>query len=44
MLEKILNMLLTVTHVRGALHDLVPFVQFKKRENTHGGMLLLVVG
>ena len=23
------------------LHDLVPFVQFKKRENTHGGVLLL---
>ena len=25
-----------------ALHDLVPFVQFKKHENTHGGVLLLV--
>ena len=24
------------------LHDLVPFVQFKNRENTHGGVLLLV--
>ena len=24
------------------LHDLVPFVQFKKRENTHGRVLLLV--
>ena len=24
------------------LHDLVPFVQLKKRENTHVGMLLLV--
>ena len=24
-----------------ALRDLVPFVQFKKRENTLGGMLLL---
>ena len=24
----------------GALRDLVPFVQFKKRENTHGGALL----
>ena len=23
-------------------HDLVPLVQFKKRENTHGGMLFLV--
>ena len=25
-----------------ALRDLVSFVQFKKRENTHGGVLLLV--
>ena len=25
-----------------ALRDLVPFAQFKKRENTHGGVLLLV--
>ena len=25
-----------------ALHDLVPFVQFKKRGNTLGGLLLLV--
>ena len=24
------------------LRDLIPFVQFKKRENTHGGALLLV--
>ena len=24
------------------LRDLVPFAQFKKRENTHGGALLLV--
>ena len=24
------------------LRDLVPFAQFKKRENTHGGVLLLV--
>ena len=24
------------------LSDLVPFMQFKKRENTHGGVLLLV--
>ena len=23
------------------LRDLIPFVQFKKRENTHGGALLL---
>ena len=27
-----------------ALRDLVPFVQFKKRENTHGVVLLLVSG
>ena len=26
----------------GGLRDLVPFVQFKKRENTHGGVLILV--
>ena len=26
----------------GALRDLVPFVQFKKRENIHGGVLTLV--
>ena len=26
----------------GALHDLVPFVQFNKRENTHGRVLILV--
>ena len=25
-----------------ALRDLVPFVQFKKRESTHGGVLILV--
>ena len=25
-----------------ALRDLLPFVQFKKRENIHGGILLLV--
>ena len=24
------------------LHDLLPFVQFKKRKNTHGGVLHLV--
>ena len=29
-------------HVRDALCDLIPFVQFEKRENTHEGMLLLV--
>ena len=26
----------------GALRDLVPFVQFKKVKNTHGGVLILV--
>ena len=25
-----------------ALRDLLPFVQLKKRENTHGGVLILV--
>ena len=29
-------------HKFDALHDLVSLVQFKKRENTHGGVLLLV--
>ena len=24
------------------MHDLVPFVQFKNMENTHGGVLILV--
>ena len=28
--------------ITDALRDLVLFVQFKKRENTHGGVLLLV--
>ena len=28
-------------HNCDALRDLVPFVQFKKRENTHGGVLIL---
>ena len=28
--------------ISDALQDLVPFVQFKKREKTHGGVLLLV--
>ena len=26
----------------GALRDLVPFIQLKKRENTHEGVLILV--
>ena len=29
-------------HKWDALRDLVPFVQFKKCENTHAGVLLLV--
>ena len=28
--------------VCGAFGDLVPFVQFKKVKNTHGGVLLLI--
>ena len=28
--------------ITDALRDLILFVQFKKRENTHGGVLLLV--
>ena len=28
-------------NIYGALRDLVPFVQFKKREKHHGGVLLL---
>ena len=28
--------------IYGAFRDLVPFVQFKKRENSHGGVLLFV--
>ena len=31
-----------IAHICGALRDLVPLVQFKKRENTHGGVLILV--
>ena len=31
-----------VRAIGGALRDLVPFVQFKKRENIHGGVLILV--
>ena len=31
-----------LTSICDALCDLVSFVQFKKRENTHGGVLLLV--
>ena len=35
--------IISTTHlfsICDALHDLVPFAQFKKRENTHGGALL----
>ena len=35
--------LLLALSISDALRDLVTFVQFKKRENTHGGVLLLVV-
>ena len=31
---------LTFFYKCGALRDLVPFVQFKKCENTHGGVFL----
>ena len=30
------------TSVCDVLRDFAPFIQFKKRENTHGGLLLLV--
>ena len=29
-------------HICDALRDSIPFVQFKKRENTHGGVLIFV--
>ena len=29
-------------NIYDALRDLVPFAQFKKRENTNGGVLVLV--
>ena len=35
--------LLLALSIGDALRDLVTFVQFKKPENTHGGVLLLVV-
>ena len=35
--------LLLALSIGDALRDLVTFVQFKKRENTHGGVLRLVV-
>ena len=31
-----------IFYICDALRDLVPFVQFKKRKNNHGGILLLV--
>ena len=31
-----------MSQICDALRDLVPFVQFKKRENTHGRVLLLL--
>ena len=33
---------LTIQHKFQSFRDLVPFVQFKKRKNTHGRVLLLV--
>ena len=33
---------LQFSHTCDALRDLIPFVQFKKLKNTHGGVLLLV--
>ena len=32
------------TNICDALRYLVPFLQFKKREKNHGGVLLLAVG
>ena len=32
-----------ILNICEALRDLVPSVQFRKRENTHGGVLLLVL-
>ena len=39
---KYLNKIPTNNYLCDALPDLVPFAQFKKRENTHGEVLLLV--
>ena len=36
------NILVLQAIICDVLRDLVPFVQFKKRENTHGGLLLLL--
>ena len=36
-----INSLFKVIQICDTLRDLVPFVQFKKRENTHGGVLPL---
>ena len=33
---------LQFSHTCDALRDLIPFVQFKKLKNTHGGVLFLV--
>ena len=33
---------LQFSHTCDALRDLIPFAQFKKLKNTHGGVLLLV--
>ena len=42
LLDKLQGWLYIYELICGALRDLVPFVQFKRRENTHGGVLLLV--
>ena len=36
------NYILQIPYICDVLRDLVPFVQFKRRENTHGEVLLLV--
>ena len=41
MLEKTFSIVFFF-NIYDALHDLVPFVQFKKRENIHGRVFLLI--
>ena len=36
------NVIAIIFHIRSALRDLVPCAQFEKRENSYGGVLLLV--
>ena len=40
---EIIFFLQIISAICDALHDFVPFVQFKKHKNTHGGKLLLVL-